>query len=128
VLVTLLRDVQRDGDVVEFRFAGGHGVATWKGDRAQRAHVPVEVELDTSGVIAWSEVTLEPEAGPLLEIQEGGFRCRAPIEDIEANGLLVLRLGPGLLSVEVTGPPPDVTLGQAVSFVLWHLELYPTGT
>jgi hypothetical protein len=128
MFVTLLRAAERDGDLVEFRFDGGHGVATWKGTQGWAANTPVDVELELPSEIHWEAITFDPAPGPLLELRDdGGLRFRAPIEELEENGVLVLRLGAGLLSVETTGAAPAVRRGLEVGFTGWYLELYPTG-
>jgi hypothetical protein len=79
------------------------------------------VELDTHGQLVWAtDTSVMSPAGD----SEDGQVLTGTVEDIE-GATVALRVGDGLLLLEVEGTPPLGVLGAEVSVTPTRFEIWP---
>jgi hypothetical protein len=102
--------------------AGVRLKAEWVGQPAQPGEL-VDVELDIDDMLEWGNTIAMAGAESTLH---DGPRLRGTVEDHEQK-LLTIRIADGLLQVELNNGPVNIPPGTAVTAVVEHLKLYPTG-
>jgi len=94
--------------------------ATWNGDKLPASGDEVDVELDCKQPLVWGTSMRkadEPGDPPSLE----------GVVEVIDGAVAVLRVGEGLLLVELAGPYPEDLIGKRVA-VNSQLTVYPTHT
>ena len=117
-----VRNVLKDA-LVECETAVGPVTARWRGEDAPVVGATHEVELDTCGRLVWAEgLSIVSPDGPSHGVQT----LSGLIEDIEGDSVVV-RVGEGVLLLDVAGDPPLGAVGEVVSLRPAAFEVWPTG-
>lgn len=112
-----------DPPCVRVRSPVGEVTATWHGDLpppgARRS-----VELGIADELAWGTDAIAVAAQPhvLADAPGGGAVLIATLEAVEDDGAVVLRLGPAIVLLAISGEAPPV--GTTVRLVARRLALY----
>jgi hypothetical protein len=99
----------------------GRWYGTWPA-----SNTSVDVEVDLDGIFRWNESLLpDDDQDPRVT----GDLWPAVVEAID-EGLVVLRVGGGLISIEAEGLPVDggPSIGSRIRIRPGPIALYPTGT
>ena len=123
MLITILGLAPGLPSTVECETPWGKPHAVWRGAMEPAKGHPIEVELDARGVLVWrggSEI-ISADA-----VSAHGQTLRGLVESIDGN-LVVLRVGPTLLSLDVAGEPPVGILGLEIPVTPAAFEVWPTG-
>ena len=96
--------------------------AEWVGIPPTAGEV-VDVELDIDAVLGWGE-TIAID-GTEMTLRQGPL-LRGTVE-IHEQELLTVRVGEGLVTIEVDDGSKDVPAGTGIVVVAEHSKLYPTG-
>jgi head-tail adaptor len=123
--VVLVDEAHRRGELVRFRTEVGSGLGVWMSEHAQAPGRVVNVEFTVDDSVQWRDLRVTP--GPTsLWIVGSRVRVNGLVLGIE-DEIVDLRVGPGLLMLEVLGdPPPDVT-GRHIKVMVPPMKLYRPG-
>lgn len=140
--VVLTHGADHEGQVVRFTSAAAHGWGTWRGGGAAPGG-PVDVELEVDAPVTWADALAggagparDPGVGPVGAVLVGaepvedapvGAVLVGTVEEVEPDGVVALRVGPGLVLVELAGSPPPDPRGRAVRLHVPDVGLFPTG-
>ncbi|MFD7022408.1 hypothetical protein [Promicromonospora sukumoe] len=97
---------------------------SWVGPRPQVGAM-VDIEVETDRQCEWDDVVLGATWAPQTE---GGHRSwlRGVAERLDPDGVLVLRSGPAVTMVEMTGFPPESVIGSLVAIPVDGARFFPT--
>lgn len=111
------------------RTSAGDLVATWEGIESVGVGEQLDVELDVSRPLAWSDVQLNAAPQPSFEVVAGDAALvTGHVIEVEHSGVMVIEVGGAIISFDMEGTPPTQIVGQLVSVLLHDLEAHPTGT
>ena len=123
MLMTVRAATRDTPGVVECETPLGTITGYWHGEVAPEVGQTEDVELDTVGGLTWS-------VGPSIVSDDGTSRhdqvLNGHVEDVDGV-LVTVRVGPALLSLEVSGDPPLGVLGHTVAVRPAAFALWPTG-
>ena len=113
-------------ELVEFLCPGleHRAAGRWMSDAAHQPG-PVNVELEFRDDFAWDRTIRVVAAAPSLATSAGRTIVVATVLDAEANGVLTLRIGDGIVVVSTIGEPPSGLPGATVELTADEVELYP---
>ena len=121
---TQLSEDVSDGRTVRFTSSAGAGAGLWRGASVEAGTV-VDIECEFPKNLRW-----RVDIWPIDHERQTGFDSTAHailrVEDQHDDGVLVARLGSGLVLLVTSGEMPLV-VGNLVSVRASDLELYPTG-
>lgn len=111
-------DVVVDGPAGRLRGA-------WDGPRP-RVGDAVDIEVDIDRSYPWDDVVPGATSVPSAD---GGHRSwlLGVAERLDPDGVLVVRSGPAVTMVEMTGVPPEGTIGKPVAIPVDGVRFFPTG-
>lgn len=96
----------------------------WMGSAPIRVGESVDVELDLGPSRAWDELVEHA-----VSHDDAGHLSRVPglVEQVFDDGVIFLRVGEGLVLLDVTGAIPDDAEGTSITIPADDLSFYPTG-
>jgi hypothetical protein len=111
--------------MVRITTSGQSLVGSWHGQARPQPGESYDVELDVDDSLEWGSTVVvdghqRPHAGGIVLL-------RGQVDDVEGDSV-VLRVGEGLLLLDVSGDPPLGVLGSTVAVTAERLDVYPTGT
>ena len=125
VLITLVTEATQEGAVVVVRGTGFRGTALWRGE-ALEAGAQIDAELQVRDEVHWESIVVMNEGSPITSGNDAGGVLQGLVEDVDKDGVLVLRCPDEIVFVETTGNPPLGIVGRAVHFEVRDVELVPT--
>ena len=119
-----IRDVDSgQPPTIRMTASGQAFVASWRGEGRPLPGESYDVELDIHDSLEWgSTVVLDVGQRP----HRAGTGLRGRVEDVEGERV-VLRVGEGLVLLDVSGDPPMGVVGSTVDVAAERLDVYPTG-
>ncbi|GAA2223768.1 hypothetical protein GCM10010413_16480 [Promicromonospora sukumoe] len=100
-----------------------HG--SWVGPRPQ-VGATVDIEVETDRQCEWGDVVLGATSEPRADSDHRSW-LRGLAERLDPDGILVLRSGPAVTMVEMTGFPPASVIGSLVAIPVDGARFFPTG-
>jgi hypothetical protein len=103
----------------------GSWPAVWRGESPAPSGHDYDVEVDFDAVQTWLPAL--NEARPGIHLSDNDIVICAEVSAVDADGVAVLDLSPGIVLVELEGSRPDLVVGQRVRLVPTIVSLFPTG-
>lgn len=127
MLVTLSRRLAGGGAGVGISAPDVAGSGLWRGDGYPVVGVPIDVELEVPGPIAWNRIVIAPSRSDASVAAEDELMLTGVVEHRDDDGVIALRVSDSIVLVETVGEPPRGIDGGRVSLVVRGVEVYPTG-
>jgi hypothetical protein len=108
-----------------FTATDARGRAKWLGVGHPQPGDEIDVELSVPGDIAWRDVAANPE--PLGAGSNDLTVVQGVVDELDHNGVMVLRTDDGVVLIDTVGEPPIPIIGTRVRICPDVVELYPTG-
>lgn len=107
---------------VRFGSPFGEAVVRWASGTPV-VHGTYDVEFNVSDRVEWDRTgVVVDERAPSIEMAQGGVQLCGTLDNVQADGVIGLRLGTSLILLESVGEPPAV--GSTICVTVKHVELY----
>jgi hypothetical protein len=116
-----------NGELLHLGSANGTLVGVWRGNSPVAVGEEVHVELDVEKT--YEALSFEHTSGGLDRFEvlsKNAVAIIGRVEDVDAQGVLVLRGGGTFVSFDVEGQLPVNLRGAVVRVVVDDLQIYPT--
>ena len=115
-----------DGPLLHIQGTGIAGTARWRGGPVPAPGVRPSVELEITAVVPWTKIAVGETRG-LTDPPDGQLVLTGTVEDIDHQGVLILRVGNGVVLIDTSGEPPLGVVGQQIATTISDVEIFPTG-
>lgn len=107
-ITEILFDEQLEAYQVSIATPFGTAYGKWNGDPPEM-YAYYDVEIEAGPVLEWGESIAETaEERPLLDGVGETLTIQGQLEAVESSGIVYLRLGSSLISLETEGEPPPL--------------------
>lgn len=86
-----------------------------------------DIEVETGGPCSWADTLFVPDGASLAADDDRSW-LRGVVERIDPDGVLILRSGPAVTSVDMIGVPLAGAVGRSVAIPVSGVRFFPTGT
>ena len=101
------------------------GSALWRG-AAHSAGVEVDVELESRDEIDWNKISVGPCVRGIVEEGAQDLVVRGFVDDLDAHGVLTLRLAAGVVLIDTVGESPQGVVGREISLAVRDVDIFRT--
>lgn len=105
-ITEILHDENLDTYQVSFSTPFGTGYGKWRGDPPEM-YQHYDVEIEAGPVLVWGKnIGITDDEDFLLDDYGNILTIQGKLEAVEPNGVVYLRLGSSMISLETEGEPP----------------------
>lgn len=122
--ITVTSDFDSERGLVEFASPVGRAHGKWKGDEIPRRGVQYRVEVEIPDGASVGREPLVP-TGFLADDEQGGTIISGTVESVAEDGVVVLRIGPDIVLLELVEPALMPQPAQVMSLNVPEIALYP---
>lgn len=94
---------------VSFSTPFGTGYGKWHGGEPPELYQHYDVEIEAGPILVWGEnIGVSDDEDFLLDDVGNILTIQGKLEAVEPNGVVHMRMGSSMISLETEGEPPDV--------------------
>lgn len=114
------------GHLVAITAIGVCGSAQWRGKTPLLDAVEMDVELEVPETLTWDDIVVDGAAGDCANLNDEELLLDGIVEGVDDAGVLVLRVGGGLVLIDTISAPQAIVNGRRVSLVVRAASVFPT--